>query len=609
MLSSNVVCNSVITQCCSLQAQHNNQILSGDRVSAYLSMGEIFYGNSQLYVAMLQEAYKCCVSAGLVPTDALQTHQSWLSFYSVALSGLMYVYLRDEDSFVLCTSSIGVLNNLANKGLICDKEMKPDRTLACAKDNLCFTSRKALQEGYETNTVATVMLVPTSTDGVHFKYGVRRVNFNADNCVFVPHACATVCNNFIRHTAKNHLLEVTVGTKRRVVTESPQLLEKFYPPERVRELTSIMGVGDVLCKDILSLPVVGASIDSLGTTSIHISRIDTIKIASLADVDTTTISLDLFAIKMYVSDVIARASFEDVYKLGKRLGLEMNANASLGVLRETVITYISSISNTEVYEAFMGFTSMFSVYAYKEYATRYGTKRTEVTITNLEQLKQFLSKYVCQLTLQSNKGGMYRCLVTNNTQILRKLYGRQYIRKYGNAAERLCLLDEKLNWIVNTAGNTSLLGSDAAQVLKEFGFRTERIASTDIYGEVYTTTDILDMARKQVENGSAEERISLLKADLNWIIDTTGNKSLSGSDVAKALKAYGFRTEHIASGEVYTVTDIISMARKQAENEVTVKRPKNPDIISAQRLNMLYGQDDVFRTFNRTQVKKCVIFE
>ena len=546
MLSSNVVCNSVITQCCSLQAQHNNQILSGDRVSAYLSMGEIFYGNSQLYVAMLQEAYKCCVSAGLVPTDALQTHQSWLSFYSVALSGLMYVYLRDEDSFVLCTSSIGVLNNLANKGLICDKEMKPDRTLACAKDNLCFTSRKALQEGYETNTVATVMLVPTSTDGVHFKYGVRRVNFNADNCVFVPHACATVCNNFIRHTAKNHLLEVTVGTKRRVVTESPQLLEKFYPPERVRELTSIMGVGDVLCKDILSLPVVGASIDSLGTTSIHISRIDTIKIVSLADVDTTTISLDLFAIKMYVSDVIAGLRLEDVYKLGKRHGLEMEGKVGTAI-RKTVIDYVLSLSNTEVYEAFIGSPFTFSVSAYKEYAKRYGTKRTEVSITSSDQLRQLLSKYICQLTLQSNKGGMYRCLMTNNTQILRKLYGRQYIRKYGNAAERFSLLFDELAWMIPNE-NESLLGSDAAQLLKKFGFRTEHIASTDIYGEVYTAMDILDMARKQAENGSAE-------------------------------------------------------------NEEPVKRPKNPDIISAQRLNMLYGQDDVFRSFNRTQVKKCVIFE
>ena len=543
MLSSNVVCNSVITQCCSLQAQHNNQILSGNRVSAYLSMGEIFSHSNQLYVSMLQEAYKCCVGAGLVPTDALQVRQSWLSFYSVALSGLVYVYLRDEDSFVLCTSSIGVLNNLASKGLICDKEMKPDRTLACAKDNLCFTSRKTLQEGYASNTVATVMLVPTSSDGVHFKYGVRRVNFNADSCVLVPHACATVCNNFIRHTAQNQLLEITVGTKRRVVTESPQLLGKFYTPERVRELISVMGVGDPLCKDKLNLPVVGASIDSLGTTSIHISRIDTIKIVGLANVDTTTISLDLFAIKMYVSDVVARASFESVYKLGKILGLEMNANANLGVLRETVVAYISSISNTEVYEAFMGFAPMFSVEDYKKYATRYGTKRTEVTITNLEQLKQFLSNYVCQLTLQSNKGGMYRCLMTNNTQILRKLYGNQYIRKYGNTEERIALLKAELNRMIDTTGNNSLLGSDVAQVLKSFGFRTERIASTDTYGEVYTVMDILDMARKQ------------------------------------------------------------------AENESTVKRPKNPDMVSAQRLNMLYGQDDAFRTFNKAQLKKCVIFE
>lgn len=432
---------------CKVQTQHFKQMevnyfkngtTSGDIL---LPLRTALSTNNALCESFANEAYKLFSTHKVCNEQLYYTNYEQLAIYGVLFSGVIFAYSYKTGDFSMYTSSITVIESLANMGVLKSKkdglsiELEKLRKILGVSERV----RKSLKDGNKFVTCRLDSIVEGNS--ARLTATIPKTAISLETHAFVHFNTLKCAWEIIRNEVQDKILKIKMGDKERYVTLNRSLLSSIYGEERAIKLCSYT-------PDIYSLrfylPSVGESKYAPGVTNIKVENIDSISIAGLADIDLSNVNKNYSTAKPYFIGALKRMKEKNLGKVAQDLGLDC-LNADINDLRERTIEQAGIMYSKDIDEFIRKHPNIFNISKYESAKPVYGDSIKSVNLPiNKMQLQQLVDNNVCKIVITKRNGKFSTEICTNSKDLLSKALGASYFGEYESEGVRLKYLKKLL---------------------------------------------------------------------------------------------------------------------------------------------------------------------
>lgn len=393
-----------------------------------------------------------------------------LIYQGMALDGCFLAYNTDSEKVSLCTANEKILNSVSSS-----------TSFDLSK---CYTNNV---EGAVHAMRLDVNYGGFDPDNFTIK-AVRlagKSRLNVENHIFIPFYVITRIFQMFKTMSKaGRVLKVVhekdTGGKERVVTTNPTVLREFNDDEGfVKSLRAL----DFRYKSTLYMPVVGSPSTTSGITRINIPKLDEVRVLRKNEVDVE--KADNSPLKMVEREILtifvkqvfnAEESFKKMlFKYLKKYGEAVPYDADM----YDYIRAVRDLSDESTEKLWTHIPP-----AMRTYADKIGSILNQHEMVeppkDVPELMSLMKGAVYRIVAMRSNGSFYTVYATNNDEILRIVYGKNYVSRYEDYRVRL------RSFLYDAERGKSVWGHDrGGSGGRNFGpedIREERVDSIDPSG-------------------------------------------------------------------------------------------------------------------------------
>lgn len=507
MLYNNHICKLYSQEFAQQQMAYMNGICTGQSVSMYKTLREIFETNPELLRKLSEESFNVLKSSTFDETD-YNNHYYQLGVYAVLLSGLLVGYNTDTKKTNLYTSSINLLENLANRGLLVGKSVPIATEMDVHRQSLGVGSVRIAKTLKTTDSFELVRLDHQYKNGKLVFTATRpKHTVTLRNTIFTPYKAVDKAMECFNNWLNDYILEITDMSsgvaKKFCTTKNEVILSSIYGLTRANYLINTAYDSRSLS---FNAPVIGASTYTSGFKNIDFTFVDSIRVVTdLNEVDMSNMMLDTTNSRDFIITKAKGMTLQETAKLCELCNIKPKSD------KDQMLRELGQVSNDIAFDAI---TNNNWVAEYKKIPANWGNAvQVEVPATN-ENLTEMLKTGAYRIWLKTTKGNFTSVIVTNNKSILKRIYGEDYFTKYESTGVKLNAL--KYTLTKGCAGLTQIPVDLLESKCKEYG----------LYNEVYS-----NIYNEHIKQKITEEVKSI---DSNIIISEI-NKAIHNVDMAKTV--------------------------------------------------------------------------
>lgn len=469
MLSGNKLCGLQSQNFSVMSREYLNSNMFSDDCQLLMTIKEAFSLNPKLKNTFASEMLTALRNYVPIPDEKYSDMYSWLAIQGVLSHSLVFAYDTEESSadkkFRLYTASVGVLKDLAKKGILHGKKdaieielQKIVETLTSDKKwkNLCKTYDKFLcvrldYELYEGNKVIFKPTIPKSA-------------LTSDRFIFVHYDTVNSTTLALRDMLYNSVLEFTMGDKVRSCTLNSQLLEMIYGNKAYTDKL-LDGNKDIRTNSFY-LPSLGASIYSAGITNIRLTEVDKVRqINSIAELDLSEIHMNFDLVKPFFYRTIGKftkSNWQVVLDHFCPDGVSEDKHPA-----DIIFDVTRSTGGHEIWKFMKKHPDLFDLEACKNQPNPYGDEYVPLTIpTSVKDLQDLMNAGTFKIVIQ-NKSGSYSTIIGSNSHAeLKRVLGDDYLQLESEGV-RLRALASKIRKYTSSKVSASKLKSMCESLLLE----------------------------------------------------------------------------------------------------------------------------------------------
>lgn len=432
MLQNNRVCKINSQYFKQMAIQHcKNNMYSGDLL---MSLREMLSQNSKMCYAFASEAFKVFSNGKRCDEDDFEDCYELFAMYGIVLSGVVWGYDTSSGKMSLYTSSIGVLEGLAQRGVLKGKKQPITIELEDIKKKLYESDRikKSIKDGKQ--LVVVRLDAELVGNSMKMTATMPRSMPRLDNTVFLAFDTILCASQMLYAELQVKVLRISMGNKVRDVTLNRDILTSIYGLERTSVLCSYLPDAYMLR---FYVPSVGASIYTPGVTNINLAEIDKVQEIGLADIDLSEIKLDYSGVYDHFLSRVDKVPDNKIGLIAQDFGLEC-VNADPEFIRSELKRKIpDEFYAQEVWEEMKEYPKLFVTASYIKKAPRYGKNYQKVSNPkSVEELEKLLRTNVCKIQITKRKGSFSTIIGTNSTELLSKFYGDDYVARFESDGTR-----------------------------------------------------------------------------------------------------------------------------------------------------------------------------
>ena len=386
----------------------------------YINLSGVLKGADE---AVSNYSYEAARVLGL-DEDAVKEHTLILAHYGMALYGSFFAYDLGQENvdkrMSLYTTSISLLQNLANKGILIDKKKDINQVLQEVEKKLYGgVIQKKLKDD---DTLYAARLDPVVTGrNVQFTVTVPRTPVKLSTHMIMSYDVVKTALDMFDQILRNNMLRITMGDKVRVVSKNTQVLNTVYNADgkNAHYIDSVLSEGYDTRTLKFYCPVIGASRYTSGTTNIRVTEIDKIEQVGIADVDLSDVNVNLMGVRLEALEQL-KAKRGAYSKVAKYLQLE---DSSV----ESVETAVNDMYDADIWKMMKDLPKVFSCDLYKSKPNRYGSLyEPQVLPISQQNLSELLKTGVYKILLRKQNGSFSTIITTSNKSLLTQILGDDY---------------------------------------------------------------------------------------------------------------------------------------------------------------------------------------
>lgn len=434
MLSNNHICKVQSQYFKQLEQAYFQRSFSEVPCSLLMSLRDMFNKNKEMCYAFAVEAYRYMITANKCNGDDFENSYELMATYGVSMSSVLWGYSLKNGSMSLYTTSIGILNGLASRGILKGKKEPIAIELQNIEKTLYQSDRikKSLRE-CKNKLVCVRLDTELQGNNLVMKCTVPRSAPTLDDTIFIPFDAVKCATDMLHNILQSRILRVRMGDKVRDVTLNHEVLASIYG-ERANMLSSF--IPDVYTQRFY-VASVGASKYTLGVTNIKLAEIDEIKPVSLADIDLSEINLDYSMVYDHFKERVDKIPENKLGIIAEDFGLDC-LNAPSDDIRLRLKDVCLELYPKDIWDIMKKYPRVFATSSYMKKKSKYGDNYTRVEKPkSVSELVDLLKSGVYKIVITKRNGTFSTIIGTNNEKCLQRILGADYIAKYESLGVRL----------------------------------------------------------------------------------------------------------------------------------------------------------------------------
>ena len=429
MLSNNHICRVQAQKFAMLEQQHiAGQLGRQSGCQLLMPLRGMLIADSELCNMYANEAYKVLRTSNKCTEDDYTARYEQMAMYGVLLSQLVYAVDIQTQKMALYTSSIGVLRELASRGILIGK--KDDISVEINTLYKKMYSGDAIRKSFSSpdmKLVAVRLDVQQVGNNLRMTATYPRSAVSLATHGFVALNAVDVAMKSLFQALQTNMLRIRMlydgEEKTRVCTMNRELLAGVYGAERAGLLTSYL---PNIYTQRFYVPSVGASKYTLGVTNIDLIAVEGVTPATLADVDLSEVNTDYSMALVYFARKVNAMPPEQLKRLVDGFGID-SGKIPQASWRDSVITSAESLGLREVYDLMKANNDLFDLPGYASVPNEYGNEYTQVSIPrSVGEFRTLVSTGVWKAYLTTRNGKNSSLMFSNDERFLKKVYGQNY---------------------------------------------------------------------------------------------------------------------------------------------------------------------------------------
>lgn len=471
MLANNHICKVQSQNFAQLQIEYMRSEIDKPSCSLLMTLRQMFNANQEMTYKFASEAYIAFVAKGWCDESDFQLRYEQIATYGVMLSNVVWGYDIDKGSMSLYTTSVSVLQNLAQKGILKGKNQPIAVELPQYEKTLYESDRIRKSLSTPGGRLVSVRLDTEIADGrLQIKPVIPRTAISLDTRIIIPFTAYQKAVELLRNILQQYILRIKMGDKVRDVTLNKQILASIYGEGRANQLVSY--IPDIYTQRFY-VPSVGASKYTTGVTNIHLEDVDEVKAISLADIDMSEVNMDYTMVPEYYKGVVAKMSEVRLAKAAEAMDL-LCKNAPVDDLRQNLMDMTTALYPKDLWDIMKAHPKLFKVDGYSKMKNRFGSEYTPVEKPKtVKELSDMLNTGVYKILITKRNGKFSTIIGSNDLNCIKKVFGENYMKfeSEGVRLRRLRYLIEKQGADVDKAiaecNAKYLVHGDRQEVLRQ----------------------------------------------------------------------------------------------------------------------------------------------
>lgn len=383
------------------------------------TVNDLFQMNPQLRDTFATQAYTYFLNKKQCNDYDWESEYDLFATYGVLMSGVCLGINIEDSSFKLYTSSISVLEGLAQRGILKGKKDPIDIELKKLQETLYGNRiKKTITDGDKYCVVRLDASMKGSS--LQMKATIPRTLPSKDKVFFVPFSLYKDAMDYVYNLAQAHMLRVVMGDKVRDITLNREILGQIYGSARAKYLCSF--IPNVYMQS-LYLPSVGASKYTPGVTNISLEKVDAITQITLTDINLADVNLDFTGIKQYAKEVFDGMS-------------EADRSYILGMLMQEDMDSFLQMYESEIWDIMNQHPDIFHPEVYRAKPSMFKDFISVAVPKSISDLETMLKEGAYRITITKSNGRFSMIYGTNNKKVLQKFLGKNYFKSYESAGVR-----------------------------------------------------------------------------------------------------------------------------------------------------------------------------
>ncbi len=390
----------------------------------------MFNAEPELLRNYAEEAFKILKSNSFTESDYAE-HYAQLGYYGVLLGNLVVGYNLETNRTALYTSSITILEQLANKGTLVGKRNPIETEMETHRQSLGVGSTRIAKTLKTTDTFELVRLDHQYKNGRLILTATRPKNaVTLKNTIFTPYKAVDEAMKCFNNWLNDYVFEITEvhedSTKKYFITKNEAVLGSVYGVDRAKYLANCKYDSRALS---FNAPHLGASVYTSGHKNVDFSYVDSVRVVTnLAEVDMSNVLVDITNSRDFVLSQAEKMDTANLTALCKMFGIGAKDTD------EAMLSALSVVSNDLAYEVLCNCGWLNN---YKTVPPTWGNAtQLDLPVTN-EQFADLLKNGAYRVWCRTAKGVPTALIVTNDKEVLKRIYGKDYFGKYESNGVKL----------------------------------------------------------------------------------------------------------------------------------------------------------------------------
>lgn len=425
MLYNNHICKVQAQHFPLMEAEYLRTEIQKSPCCLLMTLNDMFCKNNELCQLYATETYSLFIRQNRCTEDDWYLRYELLATYGVLLSNPVLGYNLKTGGMEIYTSSITLLQMLAQKGILKGKKQPIPVELELLQKQMYDSDRiKKSIRGQEQKIVCARLDTEIRGGNLVMTVTLPRTLPTLESHLFIPFTAYQKAVEIIRNEMQMYILRIKMGSKVRDVTLNDGVLSSIYGADRAKQLSSY--TPDIYTQRFY-VPSVGVSKYLPGVTNIRLQDVDEIRPISLADVDLSEVNMDYSMVHDFFKNQLLSADSQKFIAICDTLIADFK-NAPRHDIEERLIEETSKMLSSDLWELMKSNNSIYHTENYKQVKNKYGDKYEYMQIPRTpDELVELLKQGVFKILITKRNGSFSTIYTTASEDRLESLLGSRYI--------------------------------------------------------------------------------------------------------------------------------------------------------------------------------------
>lgn len=425
MLYNNHICKVQSQHFPLMEAEYLKTEIQKSPCSLLMTLHDMFCQNNELCQMFATETYNLFLSQGRCMEDDWVLRYELLATYGVLLSNPVLGYDCKTGGMAIYTSSIALLQLLAQKGYLKGKKQPIPIELELLQKQMYDSDRirKAIR-GTDEKVVCARLDTEIKDGRLVMTVTIPRTMPTLQSHMFIPFTAYQKAVEVLRKEMQMHILRFKMGDKVRDVTLNDGVLSSIYGADRARQLTSY--VPDIYTQRFY-VPNVGVSKYLPGVTNIKLENVDEIRPISLADVDLSEVNMDYSMVHDFFKGQMLTADSKKFAMICDTIVADFK-NVPRKEMEDRLIEETSKMLSSDLWKLMKEYNGIYHTENYKNVRNKYGDLYEYVPIPKTTaEMQELLKSGVFKVLITKRNGSFSTIYTTNDDVKIEALLGSRYM--------------------------------------------------------------------------------------------------------------------------------------------------------------------------------------